>query len=316
MKPLQKPRALGRGSRIALVAPSSPFSEAFLRRGIRFLEGHGFCVCHEPRVKKATRDFLAGSDRQRAKELMDRFEDPGVDALFAVRGGYGAQRLLGLLDPERIARNPKLFLGYSDATVLIQFFVNRCGLACLHGPLATEMGTLSGLTGRFLLRALTESAPLGIYPLRDVRWIRKGRASGPLTGGNLTVLCAGLGTPWEAATEGCVLFLEDSGEKPYRIDRMLVQLRQAGKLSGVAAIVFGDVLTARDRVSPSLDGEAVFQVLYDNTRDLGVPVLCGLPAGHGPENLTLPMGVRAEVGGRGGTFALLEAALAPREAPA
>jgi len=246
---------------------------------------------------------------------MDMFEDPGVDALFAVRGGYGAQRLLGLLDPDRIARNPKLFLGYSDASVLIHFLVNRCLLACLHGPLATEMGSLPPLTERFLLRALTEPDPMGHYPVSDARWIRTGEATGPLIGGNLTVLCSTLGTPWEVVTEGRILFLEDSGEKPYRIDRMLMQMRQAGKFSGVAGIVFGDVLTARDRGASCADREAVLEVLRENTQDLGVPVLCGLPAGHGPENLALPMGVQAAVGGRKGAFALLETALTPREAP-
>jgi len=298
-----------------MVAPSSPFSEEFLRRGIRFLEGHGFCVCHRPRGTERRHGFLAGEDRHRADELMDMFEDPGVDALFAVRGGYGAQRLLGLLDPDRIARNPKLFLGYSDASVLIHFLVNRCLLACLHGPLATEMGSLPPLTERFLLRALTEPDPMGHYPVSDARWIRTGEATGPLIGGNLTVLCSTLGTPWEVVTEGRILFLEDSGEKPYRIDRMLMQMRQAGKFSGVAGIVFGDVLTARDRGASCADREAVLEVLRENTQDLGVPVLCGLPAGHGPENLALPMGVQAAVGGRKGAFALLETALTPREAP-
>jgi len=296
-----------------MVAPSSPFSEEFLRQGIRFLEDRGFSVCHVPGITGRKQGFLAGGDRQRADELMDMFEDPQVDALFAVRGGYGAQRLLGLLDPDRIARNPKLFLGYSDSTVLIHFLLDRCGVACLHGPLATEMGSLPALTERFLLQALTMSAPVGSYPLKDERWIRKGEASGLLTGGNLTILCSTLGTPWEVRTEGRILFLEDTGEKPYRIDRMLVQLKQAGKLSGVAGIVFGDVLSARDRGASPVDREAVFDVLLENTRDLGVPVLCGLPAGHGPENLTLPMGVRASIGGREGAFSLLEASLVSRE---
>lgn len=296
-----------------MVAPSSPFSEEYLRQGIRFLEAHGFEVCYQPRGMERRQGFLAGGDRERAQEFMDRFEDPGVDAVFAVRGGYGAQRLVDLLDPERIASAPKLFLGYSDATVLIDFLVQRCRVACLHGPLATEMGSLPALTERFLLRALTSPLPMGSYPLEGVRWIRRGQASGPLTGGNLTVLCSSLGTRWEVETEGRILFLEDSGEKPYRIDRMLVHMRQSGKFSGVAGVVFGDVLTARDRGASSADRETMFQVLFENTQDLGVPVLCGLPAGHGPENLTLPMGVRASMGQGEGGFDVIEAAVSPWE---
>ena len=154
---------------------------------------------------------------------------------------------------------------------------------------------------------------MGSYPMNEVCWIRTGEAEGPLVGGNLSILCATLGTPWEVRTEGRILFLEDSGEKPYRIDRMLVQMKQAGKLSGVAGIVFGDVVTEWGEGASPENGKAVLEVLSENTRDLGVPVLCGLPAGHGRENLTLPMGVRAAIGRGGAEFSLLEAALSPRE---
>ena len=146
----------------------------------------------------------------------------------------------------------------------------------------------------------------------EPRWIREGEAAGLLVGGNLSILCAALGTPWEVRTEGRILFLEDSGEKPYRIDRMLVQMRQAGKLDGTAGIVFGRFRTARG-ISPSpQEREAVFQVHAEHTRDLGVPVLSGLPAGHGRENVTLPLGVRAGIVGGGASLTLLESAVIPR----
>lgn len=310
---LKKPRGLRRGARIGLVAPSSPYTESYLRQGIAFLESRGFRVCQLPGMTARKQAFLAGDDARRAEELMTMFADPEVDALLAVRGGYGAQRILGLLDPEAIAAHPKIFLGYSDATLLIHFLVDRCGLACFHGPLATEMGSIGPLTERFLLRALCEVRPMGPYPVDDPRWIRAGEAEGPLVGGNLSVLCATLGTPWEIRTDGRILFLEDCGEKPYRIDRMLVQMRQSGKFDGVAGIVFGEVTTRRGEAPPPDEREAVFEVLREQTRDVGVPVLCGLPAGHGGENLTLPMGVRAAMGRGGEPFCMLEAALSPGE---
>jgi len=296
-----------------MVAPSSPFTESFLSRGVAFLESHGFRVCQLPGIGDRKHAFLAGDDHRRANELMRMFLDPDVDALFAVRGGYGAQRILDLLDPEAIAAHPKIFLGYSDASLLIHFLVDRCGIVCFHGPLATEMGSVTPRTERFLLRALCDPEPMGPYPLDDPMWIRPGVAQGRLIGGNLSVLCATLGTPWEVRTGGRILFLEDCGEKPYRIDRMLVQMKQAGKLSGVAGIVFGDMISRRGEACPPGEREAIFEVLQDHTRGLGVPVLCGLPAGHGPENLTLPMGVRAVIGQGGDAFSLQEGALSPQE---
>jgi muramoyltetrapeptide carboxypeptidase len=309
---IRKPPALGPGSRIGLVAPSSPFDEEALKAGTGFLEAQGFRVCHLPGLSRRRRGFLAGEDEQRADELMHMFEDPRVDAVFVVRGGYGAQRIVDRLDPERIARNPKIFLGYSDVTILLSFLVDRCGLVCFHGPLVTEMGSLSPLTRNSLLQTLTDPKPAGSLPMGEERWIREGEAAGPLAGGNLSILCSALGTPWETRTEGRILFLEDSGEKPYRIDRMLVQMKQAGKLGSVAGIVFGRFRTARGASPSERDREAVFQVHCEHTRDLGVPVLSGLPAGHGRENVTLPMGCRAGIGFGGEAFSLLEPAVTPR----
>jgi len=307
-----RPRALGPGARIGLVAPSSPFDPDAMRSGIAFLEAQGFEVFHLPGLTERRRGFLAGDDEQRAGELMRMFEDPSVDAVFVVRGGYGAQRIMDRLDPQRIRQHPKVFLGYSDVTVLLSFLLDRCGLVCFHGPLVTEMGSLSPMTRTHLLRILTEPGIVGGLPMPEARWIREGEAAGPLVGGNLSILCSALGTPWEVRTEGRILFLEDSGEKPYRIDRMLVQMKQAGKLGGAAGIVFGRFRTARG-VSPSeQDREAVFQVHAEHTRDLGVPVLSGLPAGHGRANVVLPPGVRAGIGTGGAAFSLLEPAVVPR----
>ena len=310
---LVKPPALRKGDLIGVVAPSSPFDPRRLLTGIRFLQARGMAVRCLPGLFKRRKGFLAGEDAHRAEELRLMFEDPEVKGVFTARGGYGAQRLLDRLDPEVIRRNPKIFLGYSDVSCLHFFLLDKCGLVSFHGPLVIEMGALSRWTELRLFRALTRPEPPGDLSLPDARWIRKGVVRGPLVGGNLTILCSSLGTPWEPETEGRVVLLEDRGEKPYRIDRMLVQLRQAGKLSCAAAVVFGDLLTGKDGGTPRREKRILEEVIHENTRSLGVPVVCGLPVGHGRRNLTLPLGVRVEVNGRRNRFRLLESGVSPRE---
>lgn len=307
----ERPVVLRSGDCIGLIAPSSPFEGDAAKAGIRFLEAKGFRVRHLSGFFNRRKGFLAGEDEQRAEEVRLMFEDPEVKAIFVVRGGYGALRILERLDPEVVTSNPKIFMGYSDVTCLLLFLLEACGLVCFHGPLVNEMGSLTALTERYLLRILTEPEPLGTVPLVDSKWIHKGVAKGRLIGGNLSTLCSTLGTPWEVRTEDRILFLEDRGEKPYRIDRMLVQLKQAGKLSSIRGLLFGSMITERHARYGSGDEAVMNEVLFENTKDLGVPVLCGLPVGHGKENIPLPMGVLAELNGEKNRFAVLEAAGKP-----
>jgi muramoyltetrapeptide carboxypeptidase len=307
-----KPPALKRGDLVAVVAPSSPSEQGRLLAGIRHLQAKRFRVRYLPDLLHRRRRFLAGDDEERAEELRLMFEDPEVRAIFVARGGYGAQRLLDRLDPQVIRRNAKIFLGYSDVTALLFFMVERCGLVCFHGPLVTEMSTLSPWTERVLFRALTSPEPAREVPLARSGWIRKGIARGKLVGGNLSTLCATLGTPHEPDTSGKILFLEDRGEKPYRIDRMLVQLKQSGKLAGAAAVLLGDLIPGATAEEADRDDTILREVLFDNLRDLGVPVASGLPAGHGRRNLTLPLGVSVEVDAGRNRLVFLESGVNPR----
>lgn len=306
---LVKPPALSRGDCVGLVAPSSPFQQDALESGILFLRKEGFLVRHQPHLMSRRKGFLAGGDEERAREIQDMFEDPQVKAVFAVRGGYGAQRILDRLDAASIRRHPKIFLGYSDATCLLTFFLQAARLVCFHGPFVNEMGSLSDLTRRCLIRVLTQTEPLGPLPVGELNWIRKGLARGPIVGGNLSLLCSTLGTAWELETAGRILFLEDRGEKPYRVDRMLVQLKQAGKFSSIAGLLFGEFQQDQAAGLRERDKDAMDEVLTENTRDLGVPVACGLPLGHGRHNVPLPLGVLAEIDAAEERVSILEPAL-------
>jgi muramoyltetrapeptide carboxypeptidase len=310
---LVKPPALRKGDCVGLVAPSSPFRQEALEAGIRFLEDQGFRVKHRPDLLERRNGFLAGGDQERADEMQGMFEDPGVNAVFVVRGGYGAQRILDRLDPDLIRDHPKIFLGYSDATCLLTFLLQTVRLVCFHGPIVNEMGAISDVTRDCLLRLLTKAEPFGPIPARDMRWIRMGLARAPIVGGNLTLLCSTLGTPWELETAGRILFLEDRGEKPYRVDRMLVQLGQAGKLSSIAGLLFGGFHDSRTGEQERHEKEAMDEVLEGNTKGLGVPVACDLPVGHGEHNVPLPLGVLAEMDGREGRVSFLEPAVKLQE---
>ncbi|MEW6439453.1 MAG: LD-carboxypeptidase [bacterium] len=311
---LRRAPALRPGDWVGLAAPSSPFSTQALQEGIAFLMSLGLRVRCLPELSKRRKGFLAGTDAERAAELHAHFEDPEVRAIFAVRGGYGAQRILDKLDPLVIRRNPKIFVGYSDLTCLLSFLLDRCHMVCIHGPMVVEAGALTGRTKRWLWRCLSCPEALGRVPLPRARWVRADRARvrAPLVGGNLSIICSTIGTPWEIGTEGRILFLEDWGEKPYKIDRMLVQLRQAGKLSSLAGLLFGDVLTGKGSDRAARDRKIVEEVVRENTLDLGVPVVIGLPVGHGKENLPLPVGPMAELDGSRRTFSILEPAVAER----
>ncbi len=304
-----KPPMLRKGDLVGLVAPSSPFEPEALESGIRFLESEGFRVKHQPDLLERRKGFLAGGDRERADEIQRMFEDPEVAAVFVVRGGYGAQRILDQLDPSLFRANPKIFLGYSDATCLLAFLLQAAGLVCFHGPVVNEMGKLSDTTRDCLLRLLTQAEPMGPIPAGDLRWIRPGQARAPIVGGNLSLICSTLGTPWEVETTGRILLLEDRGEKPYQVDRMLLQLRQAGKLSSIAGLLFGEFMARRLGEPEGHHREGMDAVLEENTRDLGVPVVCGLPVGHGEHNVPLPLGVAAEIDGREGVVSILEPAV-------
>lgn len=280
---------------IGIVAPAGPLREhGVLDKGVETLHRLGFRTT-VGRHALAGSGYLAGSDAQRLSDLMEMFSRPEVRAIICLRGGYGTVRILPDIDYGLIRENPKILVGFSDITGLHLAVRKRCGLVTFHGPMiSTDFGAqLSAFTRDHFLRVLTAGAglreitnpPDGPSPVT----ITPGRARGELTGGNLTLVTALLGTPFEIETRGRILFLEEVEEDLYRLDRMLSQLRLAGKLAAVTGVIFGECRGCGTGSTGQSSGVA--QVLRDRLGDLGVPCFYGLAAGHGAHRATLPLGV-------------------------
>ncbi len=306
-----RPAALAPGDLVAVVAPSSNLKADYLERGIAELERLGFRVRVEPDILAKDR-FTAGSDKRRTEELMRAFADKEVKAVWAARGGYGAMRLFDRLDPELLRANPKILIGYSDITALHLYLYKRLGWVTFHGPMAAkELAAGEDAYDRSsLVASLTIRAPIGEIAGETIKVLHQGNratATGTLVGGCLSIISALMGTPDELDTRGSILFLEDSATKPFAIERMLTQLRLAGKFNDVRGIVFGEMT---DCVQHPNQGYQIEDVLSDFTADLDVPVIFGLPSGHSPRgNLTLPLGVMATLDGASGTLRIDESAV-------
>jgi muramoyltetrapeptide carboxypeptidase len=292
-QPWLKPRRLAAGDRIALVAPASPFKHEDFDGGVRELAALGFEAVFDERVFARAR-FVAGEPAVRASALHDAWRDPSIRALIAMRGGYGSAQLLPLLDPELMRAGRKIFIGYSDNTALLSFHLQHRVVA-FHGPMIERRLSAgpSAYDRRSFLAAVTSTEPAGSLQPDGLEALRGGEAHGTLVGGTLTQLTASLGTPWAfVPPSGCVLFVEDINERPFRIHRMLTQLAQAGVLGRTAAIVFGEL--------PSCDepgGEhAIRDVLREFVSDFNGPVLFGFPSGHTTgATWTLPFGVQTRI---------------------
>lgn len=291
---MRRPRALRPGDRVALVAPASPFSRDEFESGLVELRALGFEPVYDESVFTRT-GYVAGPPGMRAAALLRAWQDPSIAALIAVRGGYGSVHLLPFLDPAPFAAAPKAFVGYSDTTAILAWLTLQCGVVSFHGPMI-ERRLSSGVAGYdrdTFERSLCRAAPVGEIRHPALHALRAGEAAGMLIGGTLTQLTASLGTPFAFnPPRGAVLFLEDVAERPYRIDRMITQLKLAGILSRASAIVFGEFTRCEE---PGGD-PGIRDVLSELVADFDGPVLFGLPSGHtaGPL-LTLPFGVRARV---------------------
>ncbi len=297
--PAVAPPALRPGDVVAVVAPSSPFDRDEFERGAARLRDR-YQLRYGPGLFDR-RGFLAGDDRRRLVELRRAIEDPEVRAIVPARGGYGATRLLDALDVDAIAHACKLLVGFSDVTALHAAWA-RAGVRLIHGPMVAAIGRADEpLVARWI--AAVEGA---LPPTQTgLRAIARGEAEGPLVGGNLAVLAALAGTPHAPPIEGSVLLLEDVGERPYRVDRMLTTLRQAGWLERVAGVLCGAFTDAR----AGADGVEVDDVLADRLGDLGVPVLTGLGAGHVDDNLELPLGAPVRLDAASGSVHFVESAV-------
>lgn len=282
MQALQRPPSLSPGSRVRIVAPSSPFDRERFEKGLPLLQARYDVQLADGLFDR--RGFLAGDDDARLRALIDALEDPTVEAIIAARGGCGVTRLLPRLDVELVRRANKWLVGFSDVTALHALWA-RAGLCSIHGPMVCSLWEAS---------QETQDEWFGLLEGRDARplpgltTVHAGTLEGVLMGGNLTVLAALVGTPYMPSLDGAVLLLEDVTERPYRLDRMLTTMLQAGALDGVRGVLLGQFT----QCDPGPDGVTALDVLGERLGTLGVPVLAGAPVGHVGENWPVVLGGR------------------------
>ena len=293
-EPQRKPRALRPGDKVAVVAPASPFSREEFDSGVAELRTLGFEPVFEESVF-AREAYVAGAPELRAAALTRAWSDPEIAAVVAVRGGYGSVQLLPYLSRQLFSGTLKAFIAYSDNTSVMTWLAQECGLVTFHGPMLDRRLSRGedGYDRDTFVRCLMRSEPVGLITHPHVQVLRRGTATGTLTGGTLTQLAGSLGTPYAFdPPEGCVLFIDEVAERPYRVDRAFTQLRLAGIIDRAAALVFNEL--PRCEEPSGLPG--MLEVVANLTREFHGPVLFGLPSGHtdGP-TLTLPFGVAATV---------------------
>jgi muramoyltetrapeptide carboxypeptidase len=282
---------------VGVVAPAGVVDEQSLERGVAALESSGLRVRLGDTVL-ARHGYLAGEDESRAADWHSMIDDGDVAAVLCARGGYGSGRLLSRLDVARLRARPKAFVGHSDLTFLLDDCLQRAGVVTFHGPMVS--GLAEQPEGLENLLALLDGEPLPAIEAPEV-W-RDGEAEGIVAGGCLSIVAAMVGTPYQLDTRDLLLFLEDVNERPYRVDRMLTQLRQAGALDEVAGLVFGEMPGTFAEGDPCLR-----DVVLDVCGNLDCPIVAGVPSGHGRGTLTLPFGVRAHLSG--GQLSFLEPAV-------
>jgi muramoyltetrapeptide carboxypeptidase len=290
-RPLLRPSPIRQGDTIGVVAPSYAPRPGWLMRGVRALEQAGYGVVLDTEIEQMRR-FRKQEDERRAENFMGMWLDPRVKAVIGGTGGYGATRMIPYLEPAIFRSNPKPFVGYSDITALHLWLMRQAQLRVFHGPTVDDL--LPGAddaTTTSLLEALTTPRPAGELGRGTARCVRRGRAIGRLTGGNLSLVQQSIGTSYEVDTRGAILFLEETHDPMSVADERLVHLRAAGLLRGVRGIVFGQLSLDRSEEDEFED------FLLDLVGDLGVPVLMDFPAGHEVPNLTLPFGTEVELVG-------------------
>lgn len=299
---LIRPRHLSLGDTLGIIAPASaPPDPKAVDRALDVLKRLGFRVKLAPNVHKR-HGFLAGTDRERASDLMRMFTDKKVNAVLCVRGGYGTARLLPMLDYKVIRANAKIFTGFSDITSLQCAFLTEAKLISFHGPMLVsdfENAKMQEFTLKSFMETLSgQKAELCKgYSGKTVKILRRGIACGQLVGGNLALLCTMIGTRWQPQFKGRILFLEDIGELPYRFDRMLTHLLNCGLLQKVAGVAIGLNADCEDPKAKagSVYRQSLEDVLRERLLPLKIPVVTGLPFGHVPHNGTLPVGIKVEL---------------------
>jgi muramoyltetrapeptide carboxypeptidase len=304
-----KPAALRAGDTIGIVAPASNIKPDLLEQGCRELESLGFQTRHRPDIASSFR-YFAGPDTRRREEFLEMLLDPDIKAIFCARGGYGSGHLIPDIHPEVLRSNAKIVSGASDITILLGA-MQRARVVAFHGPMvATTIRQGSAGYDRTVLLDMLQHRRTVRFPLTNTRVLHHGEAEGRLTGGCLSLVVAAIGTPAEADTTDSIFVLEDIDAKPYQIDRMITQLKQAGKFEGVRGLVFGEMLQCMQHPE---QGYKLEEILMDLLQDFKGPVLFGFPTGHTTKpNLIVPFGIRARLASNQGgesLFELLESAV-------
>jgi muramoyltetrapeptide carboxypeptidase len=309
--PRIKPPVLQPGDMVGIVAPASNIQRDLLDAGCDMLLRLGYKPFYLDSIFEQDL-YFAGSAERRARELEEMFVHDEVRAVLCARGGYGSNYLLGKLNIQKIARHPKIFVGYSDNATLLTHLADSTGLVTFHGPMVTkDFAHGDGVDLSSWEAALTGRSEWALQSDSGIRPLVEGSAEGVLYGGCLSMLAASLGTPYEIRTAGTILFLEDVATKPFQIDRMLMHLKLGGKLESVRGIIFGEMT---DCIQQEDQGYSLEEVVLRVVGDLGIPVAFGLRSGHvSHRNVTLPIGVRAalSVSSREARLTILEAATAP-----
>jgi muramoyltetrapeptide carboxypeptidase len=299
---------IGEGAGISVISPASFAMPERVDRGMERLRQLGY----SPRLRSNTQTcgplYFAGTPQERLADLQAAFADPDTSFVASLRGGYGSNYLLDAIDLAVIQQHPKPFFAYSDMTGLQLHLLDRLGLPAFHGPMVAADFYLDDGVHLASLQAALAGEPYSLAAAEGLRTLRPGMARGTLYGGCLSILAALIGTPWEPAIEGKLLFLEDVGAKPYQIDRMLWQLRHAGKLNGVCGIIFGEML---DCNSPGAPDGLLEDAILSALGGLDIPIAIGLRSGHvSRQNVTLIFGIEAELqAGDEARLALLEPAV-------
>ncbi len=310
MAGLIKPKRLGPGSTIAIIAPAGPPNPDRLKKGLDFLREHGYKLKVMAQVRRRL-GYLAGDDSMRALALMDAFADDEVDGIFAARGGYGSLRILSDIDYRFIGSHPKPFVGYSDLTALLLAIYKKTGLVTFHGPMpAVEFGRrIRSYTIERFFRAIESRDVPGEIAAPDgylIGRINGGRAEGPIVGGNLSLMARMVGMGFLPSFKNKIVFIEDTEEEPYRLDAYLAQLFSATDITEAAGFVIGEMTRTESRFG-HIEGWTANKVIKDYFSRLDQPVIYNFPCGHGKEKITIPIGIDVALDADKKTLEFLEA---------
>jgi len=292
-RPAIFPPPIRKGDTIGLVAPAGAIiSRDNFNAGIKILEQKGFNVTFS-RMLLNKKGYLAGSDQERAEAFNNLWADPEVKALVAARGGYGSLRMLDLIDMKQIRKTPKILIGFSDLTVLLNAIYKKTGLVTYHGPVVTTLATIDRQSQKSFFNVLAGKTPGMLKPSR-IRILKKGSAQGTLLGGNLTTLAHMIATPYEIPWNQALLFVEDIDESPYRLDRLLTHLHRAKRLQKIKGLILG-TFTDDERKENKEMQQTVHKRIVELLEGIDIPVWANFPVGHSRRNLTLPVGLEAKI---------------------